>query len=116
MRAYGEKENRHSSVIQIVLTEQAQRHLSSALDYLQTRTTAINMLDEALTAALLDADSHSGEATLRDLATKVPRIDDVQEFVSARGELTQAMAQVGKVISGMWTTDRYVRAHIEDDT
>ena len=116
LRAYGEKETRHSSVIQIVLTEQAQRHLSSALDYLQTRTTAINMLDEALTAALLDADSHSGEATLRDLATKVPRIDDVQEFVSARGELTQAMAQVGKVISGMWTTDRYVRAHIEDDT
>lgn len=114
LRAYGEKENRHSSFIPVALSPDAERHLTTALEILLTCDASVSEVDEAIKMALFNSDSRSGEQALRDLVQDVPRTEHVQEFVTARRELEQAMKHVGNVISSLWSDDRYVRAKIED--
>lgn len=115
LRVYGEKENRHSSIVPIVFTNKAEQYLHSALGYLKGSNNTFSEIDDALEAALSNVDGRLGEADLRAIVARIPQADDVKDFALARENLTETMAEVAKSISGMWTTDRYVRAQAEEN-
>ena len=114
LRAYGEKENRHASVVSLVVNQRATDHLQLALRTLVTVPEAIQALNESLRRACDESDAMIGERQLRELSGQIPRLQNVQEFQQARAELGSAMTEVASVISDIWDTDRYARTPFEE--
>ena len=99
----------------IVVNAPASSELGRALACLEKVPTNISEINRRLEAILVDSDARQAEQQLRELAQIIPETIDVPQFVEARGHLASAMAEVGHVISGMWDSDRYVRAAFEED-
>ena len=107
LRAYGEKENRHVSIIPVAFTE-------GALSMLKDAPEELGVLDSELQKVISNSDAQSGEQALRSLAASVPTIADVPVFLAARGELINAMFDIATELSGMWDSDRYIRSTFEE--
>lgn len=114
LRAYGAKENRHVSIIPVVITRRVIRHLDDALDALAGAPAELVMLNGKLHEALSESDAQSGEQALRRLSASVPELSEVPVFMAAQTHLSEAMRGVADVLSEMWESDRYVRSTFEE--
>jgi len=114
LRAYGEKENRHASIIPVVVTRRVIRHLDDALDALAGAPPELVVLNGKLRDALGESDAQSGEQALRTLSASVPELANVPVFRAAQNHLSEAMHGVADVLSEMWESDRYVRSTFEE--
>lgn len=116
LKAYGDKENRHTSIVPTVIDEAAKHHLSNAIGFLKENSGATAQLDVELKNALLEIDVKSGDHLLRSLSSKIPHTDEEFSFNLAKAELEKSMTEVGRIISSKWETDRYVRNWVDQDT
>lgn len=115
LRAYSEKENRHASIIPVVVTRQVRGQLKSALDtLLKHGHGTVGELDSALKEALAESDVKSGEQKLRELSSKIPQLHEVDAFREAKNDLVMAMSGVASILSELWEDDRYVRTTFEE--
>ncbi len=113
LRSYANKGNRHFTPIG---SPRVARALRSTLAVLSHTGGDIRSLDRELLALLDQPSTRTLEEELRAACEKVPRIDDVEKFLSAKAQLREAMQVVADTLSNMWNDERYVRAEFAFDT
>ncbi|MFW3615535.1 Alw26I/Eco31I/Esp3I family type II restriction endonuclease [Billgrantia antri] len=114
LRAYGEKENRHASIIPEIALRGGVIHPAASLRALNSARETVQQLDEELNSALCTSNAQIGEQELRRLSSLIPVLSDEKAFIEARSQLIKTMSSVATVLSGMWESDRYVRSTFEE--
>jgi len=114
LRTYGQKENRHSSIVTELINEQASQHLSSALGALACANKSISELDTTLQKALASLGPKVAEKLLREVSSSIPNLNEIPEFQEAKEKLRLAMGEIASEISDRWSADRYVRTNCEE--
>ncbi len=109
LRTYKEKNNRHSFIVAEKVVDQ---QVKSALSHLDSIDKKLKEFDVEIGKILFPTDGIISEKKLRDFTKTFP-VDKIDSFEHAKNVLSIAMNEVGKEISAMWNSDRYVREEFD---
>lgn len=110
LHSYRSRENRHRFEIS---SPQIEECLFRASAVLRQAPNEIRSMDNEL-GSILNAQSEVSEHALRSISPRIPT-SQIQCFSDARCAMSSAMTSIAVVLSGMWNTDRYVRATTDSD-
>ncbi|MES1222459.1 MAG: Alw26I/Eco31I/Esp3I family type II restriction endonuclease, partial [Bacteroidota bacterium] len=109
LRAYKEKDNRHSIAI---AKEIVDKYVKEAVDYLDSDGENFKELDSFIQKTLLPEEGIVSDESLRRLVSQFPT-ERIEVFEKAKALLAKAMMEVGKAINNLSENNRYVRDQFE---
>lgn len=114
LRGYGEKENRHISIITDIVALGGQVSAEEAIQALSQTDSSISELDRDLALILEKSNASAGEQDLRLISSSIPELNDYDMFLDARAGLVDAITRIASILSDFWDSDRYVRTPFEE--
>eukprot|EP01092_Planopodium_desertum_P002224 TRINITY_DN13529_c0_g2_i1.p1 TRINITY_DN13529_c0_g2~~TRINITY_DN13529_c0_g2_i1.p1 ORF type:complete len:439 (-),score=-76.94 TRINITY_DN13529_c0_g2_i1:1255-2571(-) len=109
LQGYHSKSNRHLFTIESAAMDDA---IHNVTQLLSDRNGALQKLDNHLYTVLFSENATNIDQRLRDLAPSLPA-KATPIFIECKQLLTVGFNDIAQSISGLWDTDRYVRANFD---